>query len=704
MNPPPVPGQSPLQRTGAEPPTRRSGFPGFSAADFNRRRTNRRRIGWDTALALLVGLLAFVLYLRTVAPGLLGSDSGEFQFAAWLGGFAHPTGYPLYLMLGWLWTHLKPFGDPAWRMNAFSALWAGVAVGLVYLVAARILRAIQPADRAAPPPVIRLTALFAALTFAVTPTFWSQAVIAEVYTLHAAFVSAVLLAVLIWAERRSWRWLNLAALTYGLSLTHHRTMILLAPALVVFVWLIVRSRLETTPASPPAIRATGSRLAPRHLITLSLCLLVPLLLYAFIPLRAPHVPYFRVPIGPEQVLTLYRPTLGGFLEHISGSGFGSAIGGGPRLAAALANAARLFVGEVTWAGVIMGLLGLGWLARRNRPLLALTGLSFAAIVGFNIFYGIGDIYVFYIPAYLIWVLWMAVGVMAGAESLRYRLARLSMDAQPLLVSLFPCLLALALPVYLLVTHFPQVDRSQDNTARTAWETILAQPIPQDAILVTNDRDEMVPQWYLKYVEGVRTDLTGLFPLIQPGPAWRDVAAVTDQALRSGRPVYLVKPMPGLEVRFRLEALPTAAGADGKLGELVRVLGPAAEGPPEHPAVAVYGDRVRLIGYDLRPSAPAPGERVTVRLYWQPIAPLGADYTTFVHLVNADGAKIGQSDHRPGGVYYPSSLWKPGEILVDTHTLTVAADRGRAPYTIVVGLYDAAAGMRGLGEPAEIGGW
>lgn len=701
MNPPPVPGESPLKRTGAEPPTRFSGFFGLSAADFNRRRT-----GWDHALALLVGLLAFALYLRTVAPGLLGSDSGEFQFAAWLGGFAHPTGYPLYLMLGWLWTHLAPWHDPAWRMNAFSALWAGVAVGLVYLLSVRILRAVQPADRAAHQPAMRLTALFAALTFAVTPTFWSQAVIAEVYTLHAAFVSAVLLAVLIWAERRSWRWLYLAALTYGLSLTHHRTMILLAPALVVFVWLIARSRFETTPAATPAVRTTGSRLAPRRLVTLALCLLAPLLLYAYIPLRAPHVPYFSVTVGAEQVLPLYRPTLAGFLEHISGSGFGSAIGGGPRLAAALVDAGRRFAGEVTWAGIALGLLGLGWLAWRSRPLLALTGLSFAAIVGFNLFYGIGDIYVFYIPAYLIWALWMGAGVWAcgragvwwqnrGAEERRSGGA-----GRRRLVSLFPCLLALLLPVHLLTAHFLDLDRSRDDTARTAWAGILAQPIPSDAILVTNDRDEMTPQWYLKYVEGVRADLTGLFPLIQPGPAWRDVAAVTDQALRSGRPVYLVKPMPGLEVRFRLEG----QGTDGKLGELVRVLGPAAEGPPEHPAAAVYGDRVRLIGYDLLPSAPTPGALLTVRLYWQPLGPLPADYTTFVHLVNADGAKIGQSDHRPGGVYYPSSLWKPGETLVDAHTLTVAADMGRGPYTIVVGMYDAAAGMRGLGEPAEIGGW
>jgi hypothetical protein len=371
-------------------------------------------------------------------------------------------------------------------------------------------------------------------------------------------------------------------------------------------------------------------------------------------------------------------------------------------------------------GLILGVLGLIWLARRSRPLLALTGLSFPVLVGFNLVYGIGDIYVYYIPAYLIWVLWMALGVAAcGRVAVRaYRRAgeRVNGSAangasQPfthhasritLLVYLFPCLLAFALPLYLLIARFPQMDRSHDTTARTAWEAILSQPIPQDAILVTNDRDEMVPQWYLKYVEGRRPDLIGLFPLIHPGPGWADVGAVADAALRSGRPVYLIKPMPGLEVKFALE--PVRAQAEGSMGPLVRVLAPAAPQPPEQPAAAVYGDAIRLAGYDLSPVTLVPGETAEIALYWQPLKRLDADYTTFVHLVDADGVKIAQSDHRPGGVHYPTSLWKPGEMLVDKHTLTLPAALGRPPYAIVVGLYDSAAGLRHLGEPQQVGLW
>lgn len=646
---------------------------------------NRR----DYLIAVGVGLIAFTLYWRTLAPGLLPGDSGEFQFAAWLGGFAHPTGYPFYLLLGWLWTHLLPWHDPAWRMNLFSALWGAIAVGLVYLLARRmtptppaLLR--QAQDRLFParggvggevPPV----ALFAALTFAVTPTFWSQAIAAEVYTLHTAFVAAVLLTGLIWSEQPTRGKAYVLAALYGLSLTHHRTMLLLVPALLIFLWLVYRREAALHRVAVPL----------RQLIIGAVLICLPLLLYLTIPLTAPRAPYARVLIGPEQTLTLYQPTLAGFVKYITGQEFGAAFRSPAGAISRLAPSLRWLVGEVTWAGLALGLLGLGWLARRARPLLVLTGLTFLTLLIFNLFYGIGDIYVFYIPLYLIWIVWMALGLAALMDLLsRIVPSRSGLARLPIY------LLAFALPIYLLAYNFAAVDQSRNDAARTFWRDTLAAPIPVNAILVTNDRDEMMPLWYLKYVEGVRPDLTGVFPLIQPLPAWGDVAAVTESALRSGRPVLLIKPMPGLDVKFRLES-----ATDGRLE---RVLGDVADHPPGRPADAVFGGAIRLVGYDLPAAGLTRGGSVALTLYWQPAQRLDADYTTFVQLLDAAGAKIAQSDHRAGGVYYPTTLWKPGEILADTHRLTLPADLGSRPYRLLVGLYTNAPDLRLLGEPQTIG--
>lgn len=676
----------------------------------------------DYAFALLAAGLAFALYLRTLAPGLLGGDSGEFQFAAWLGGFTHPTGYPLYLILGWLWTHLLPWADPAWRMNLFSALWGGVAVGLVYLLALRAMAAATPQKATS---VIkrsagaawqrRLIAFGAALTFAVTPTFWSQAVVAEVYTLHAAFIAAILLALLAWAERiddtpgrppiDGMAQARLLAVLYGASLAHHRTMLLVAPALAFFVfWTMGAVRLRQL------LRSNG-----RALLILAACFLAPLLLYLYIPLRAPHVPYFQMALGPGQVLPFYEPTLAGFLAHISGSTFGSALGVQAGLGAALTGLALRLRGEFSWVGVALGLMGLvrlAWL--RARAWLGLTGLAFLAIVGFNLVYGIGDIYVFYIPAYLIWTLWLAIGVaalggwvlgrMADGKSLNTLFAARNTQhaarASCFLIFLSPLLLALVL----LCIYFPQVDRSHDTRARVTWEAILAQPIPQGAALISNDRDEMTPLWYLIYVEGRRTDLVGLFPRIQPGPDWADVGQVTGQALHSGRPTFLIKPMPGLDAAFRLASTPLSGG-EGPIegGDLTQVVGRAAEQPPQRPSAATFGEALRLTGYDVMPGLAHGGSEATVALYWQPLHDLVVDYTSFVHVVNADGVTVGQSDHRPGGIYYPTSLWRTRAVLRDEHRVRLNADLGRPPYALQVGLYTGAAeALAHLGEPQRIG--
>ena len=256
--------------------------------------------------------------------------------------------------------------------------------------------------------------------------------------------------------------------------------------------------------------------------------------------------------------------------------------------------------------------------------------------------------------------------------------------------MFPCLLAFLLPLYLLLTNFAPADQSRNTAARAFWEATLAQPIPQNAILVTNDRDEMMPLWYMQYVEGRRPDLTGLFPLIQPTPDWADVGATTDSALRSGRPVYLIKPMDGLQVKFDFTSL----------GALARVDGHAAAGPSARPAGQTFGDAIRLAGYDVAPDALKPSTDAEITLHWQPLTRLGTDYTTFIHLFNANGDKIAQSDHGPGGVYYPTSLWKPGETLSDRHMMRLPTDLGPGPYTLVVGLYDAA--MQRLGEAQPIG--
>lgn len=663
----------------------------------------RRAVVADVAVAALAGLLALAVYTRSLAPGLLWGDSAEFQFAAWLGGFAHPTGYPLYLILGWLWSHAVPLGEPAYRMNLFSAVWGGAAVALISLLMMRLLRFV---DVRAEGGAARVVGLGAALAFTFTPTFWSQAVVAEVYTLHVFFVAAILLALLVWAERMgrgdiagASRQLYLGALLFGLSLTHHRSTILLIPAVILFMFGGFH---HATDHSRPTLR---------RILSLCLVVLAPLVLYLVIPLRAPHVPYYRIELAPGQFLPLYESTVGGFLAHVSGSVFSTSLVAPQARSLDIGGLVGRFADELSPTGLILGLLGLGWLLvrgifardRRAWQLLGLTGIFFLAQIAFNLFYAIGDIHVYYIPAYLVWILWMGMGawMLGQAAASLFRSSGVGRPRATLLVaSVVALALLLAFTYRSAVVYWPKVQRASDASAQQAWDALLAAELPQDAILVSNDRDEMAPLWYVQYVQGMRQDLTGLFPKLQPGAAWATVARVTDLALATGRPVYLVKPMPGLAIKFDLE--PLRDQPVGPLGPPVEVR-PLAKTEPDHAVDLIYGETVRLAGYDVAPAALAPGQSLQVVLYWEPMQLMGADWTTFVQILDAGGAKVGQSDHRPGGDFYPSSLWAPGERLVDRHTISLPAASGPGPYRIVSGLYIyPGEPLRHLGESQTIG--
>jgi hypothetical protein len=173
---------------------------------------------------------------------------------------------------------------------------------------------------------------------------------------------------------------------------------------------------------------------------------------------------------------------------------------------------------------------------------------------------------------------------------------------------------------------------------------------------------------------VRPDLAGVFPLLLAEPGWLDVGQAVDSALSTGRPVYLIKPMPGLDAKVEL-GQPDPSG-------LTPVLEPAVTGPPVFAEDVVIGDAVRLLGFDVQPS----GDAVQIDLFWQPLRPLEADYTSFVQVLAANGDKIAQSDQQAGGVYYPTSLWQPGDTLRDRHTLTLPAGAPPGPYQLLVGMY------------------
>jgi hypothetical protein len=633
----------------------------------------------DQQIAWVLFACCAALYLRTLAPGLLDGDAGEFQTAAWRWGLAHPTGYPLYLLAGGFWQHLLALVGvaPAAALNALSALAGATTIACLYRFMVQWLAGSAHARR--------IGALFTATLFAVNPTFWSQNLIAEVYALHTLFLVAIFwsLGKLVEIKQSSgvetirhrspqsppiakpYRTPILLAMLIGLALTHHAMTLLLLPPLLLAMMLAPSAWLRSW----------------RTLVGMALAAAAPLLLYLYIPLRSgPHAsPWYHQRLG-DGVLTLYDQSWAAFVDFVTGRsisvGFLTAAG-------AMANlrpAGFFWLIHFTWVGI--GLIALGvyvlW-RQRNWPWLVLL-IGYALVQQtFNLFYAIGDILVYYIPLYLVGAICAGVAVNAvlngriGGESKPASVDEAPSSSPLALVIACSCFL---LPVMHVLDFYPRLDQSQVNHARTQWGAILAAHPPADAILVSNDRNEIAPLFYLQAVEQTATGMTGLFPLIKPGADFADIGATVETALRrgAGQPVYLIKAMPGLEVKFALEPMHEP---------LVRVVGLAAAVAPTYAQNRPYGPLV-LLGYDWRQS----GEQVEVALHWRVEATVAGDFTTTVQLFDDQGDKLTQNDQPAGDLYYPTSLWKPGETLVERHQLNLPPDA--RPRQLLIGMYTGAA--------------
>ena len=113
-----------------------------------------------------------------------------------------------------------------------------------------------------------------------------------------------------------------------------------------------------------------------------------------------------------------------------------------------------------------------------------------------------------------------------------------------------------------------------------------------------------------------------------------------------------------------------------------------------PANIGFGDRLRLAGYETSPKDAA----VEVTLYWHALEPMSVDYTISVRLLAADSGRLAQHDGWPVDGLLPTSQWRPGDYVLDTHTLPVPA--GAEVGLVQVVVYDAASGLP-LGPPVDL---
>ena len=432
------------------------------------------------AVPFTCALFAFLVYLATLSRSVSFIDAGELATASYTLGIAHPTGYPLFTMLGWVFARLPVAHEVVVRLNIMAAFFCAAGIFLFVHLVRFILRRAGSKSGVPRAPVsfegtILAASAGAGLLLSFSETYWSQAVAVEVYSLHLLFLSSVSLLFLKasfdWRTEGERWWYGFAfVLGSELYQSHDHD-----PARSRFsVFLFCPAGLEH--AVPPEDRPDGSPFRGR-----SLCL--------------------PVSSSPRRAVSCDELGESGHLErflwHFSGKQYRVWIFSSTEAAS---RQFRYFIdslpAEFAYVGLALALPGIIVLWRSHRKLAVATLLLFAACVGYSINYDIHDIDSYFLLAYVTMGIWAGLGLawlipqLAGI--LPGRMA--SAVALALLLSLAPLFL-----------HFGKSDESSDYLVEDYTRNMFSSLRP-NAMILSYQWDYWVSAaHYYQLVDGERPD-------------------------------------------------------------------------------------------------------------------------------------------------------------------------------------------------------
>lgn len=406
----------------------------------------------DVLTATIVGVVSLLVYVKTLCPTIYTSGAGENVTAVAVLGVPHPPGYPLFCLLGKLFTIIIPMDGIAYRVNLFSATCGAAAAVMLYLVI-----------RSFPGSTKRLAAASVSLFFAFSSTFWSQAVIAEVYTLNALLIFCIFLALLRWDQGGPiWP----AALFAGLGIAVHPLQLLFFPGWA--IWIATSERRKSLTASA--------------LTTSVLFFLAGASLHLYPYLRSRSNPILDWG-NPENMTNLWNYlTASQYRDRMFSLSPAEVLSN-------LGKGLRILFGQFSPFLIPIPLIG-GFLMLRNDRRLFFTTLvpgilTLLYAINYNIPW---EIEVYYIPVVIVLSIWGWWAVKAIYPRLQ--------SAQPIIVIL------LLIP---LVYNYRTNDRSAHRIVYSFGNDIL-RACPENATLLVPQTDATFAMLYMQGVEQKRKDV------------------------------------------------------------------------------------------------------------------------------------------------------------------------------------------------------
>jgi len=634
----------------------------------------------DTFIALGIFVVALAVYNATLCPSLSykSPDGNELATIPYVLGLAHSPGYPLYTWLGKLFTFI-PVGDVAHRINLMSATLGAGGVALLY----GIMRLMGAG---------RLTSTFTALYFAFSRTFWSQTGIAEVYAPNVFMVALTLWLLLRYEQRTSPVYLVLAAGCFGLSLGTHLSNLGFALGIAVFVLLVDWRVLKR----------------PGVVLGAMAAFLLGTLQFLWLPYKAGST---NDPLLLRHDLRtlegLYRYTLGAFPQFK----FAFPLQLIPDRIVLYLYLLRQNVGL---GGILLGVYGMAEVLVRRTRHFYLFILMYLVHVFFFVQYRVFDLDVFFIPAHMLYIIFIGYGVdrLIGYGGELIRRAGGSAGGRFLRAAGSVGLAAvLALAVGGQVQANWEVNDYSQDTAISDFYANVFEMLPPGSVLLGRGGVFGYDMFYWRLVYNVRPDV--LMPMLErPRPSPRSLAKAehiySTEPLSSPRRRSPWSPPPDL-VDGEVWSVPVLLGSSGQAGwrpgqgrplvlyelrrEPPRLV--VSEAQPQHPVGERLGG-LELVGYDLEDAQVSQGGRLHLTLYWRVHRRERAIIATALDDIPLESHELGLGNlSRYVQEFHPAR----DSIVVEDYYIVVPSGVPAGEHTLVVRLEEPFRARWG-GEPAE----
>lgn len=511
---------------------------------------------------IAAGIIAFAVYIMTLAPTVWFIDSGELAAVATTLGIAHPTGYPLFTIIGHIFTLLPIGSSEIYRLNLMSAFFCSLGIFMFYMLVKFFMEngtiaedkqaAKQPKSKntkspaavvkekvtAVPDIIVYTVSGFAALVLAFSKTYWAAANSVEVYPLHVFFLSTLMLVFMkaVFSTKRNEnegsfitqnKYYLIFAFLLGLSFTNHLTTILLAPAcLTLFFYTNVYDK---------------QRLY-KLLGFMAVCFVIGFSVYLYLPIRAnmnptliwgnPYnferfywhitgkqfsvwifsakgsIPAFLLLMGTTVGLAVYglvkQKTLNQgmhfiFFIVVCVLGYLLISGSSEIVNTQFKKFSASLWGEFGTGLVLLSVLGIYFLSRFNTRIYYFTFLTFFGCLFYSINYDINDIYSYFLLAYITLAVWIGFGAVFIYSQLA---VMLKTSIQRLAFGVVVALTSLVA----LNANYAGNDESKNHFVEEFTMNVFQNAEP-NSIIISSQWDFWVSaSWYFHFVKNIRPDI------------------------------------------------------------------------------------------------------------------------------------------------------------------------------------------------------